>query len=89
MRLYRALAMLDYCVTPEGDFSNFCTRVRRLLPEHGHLPEAKEVARMAVQSFSKPVALRQSNNAPVMGSRFREYQSIAMEMGRLLGGCEE
>ena len=33
--------MLDYCVTPEGDFSDFCTRVRRLLPEHGHLPEAK------------------------------------------------
>ena len=65
-----------------------CPRVRRLLPEHGHLPVTKEVQRMAVQSFAKRVSMWRPDNAPVSGSRFQDYLSIALMMGRLLGGEE-
>lgn len=80
--------MVDYGVIGEDDFLEFCERVRRLLPSHGHLPIAKELQRMAVQSFAKPVAMWRPDNAPVSGSRYRDYLSIALMMGRLLGGEE-
>lgn len=76
--------MVDQEVAEEGDLASFCSRVCRLLPEHGHLPVAKELARMAVQSFSKPVSMWDVNNAPVSGSRYYDYLNIALTMGRLL-----
>lgn len=80
--VYRAL--LDKTLIEEGDFSGFCDRVKRLLPEHKHLPEPKELSRMAVQSFAKPIPLWTESNAPVGGSRFRDYLRIGMMMGELL-----
>ena len=80
--VYRA--MVDYEVA-QGGISEFCERIRRLLPEHEHLPEQKELSRMAVQSFAKPVAMWQMDNAPVGGSRYRDYLNIALAMGNLLG----
>lgn len=80
--------MVDYGVIGEDDFLEFCERVKRLLPGHGHLPVPKELQRMAVQSFAKPVALWRPDNAPVSGSRYRDYLGIALMMGRLLGGEE-
>ena len=80
--VYRA--MTDYEVA-QGGISEFCERIRRLLPEHEHLPEQKELSRMAVQSFAKPVAMWQMDNAPVGGSRYRDYLNIALAMGNLLG----
>lgn len=76
--VYRAL--LDKGMTPEDDYVTFCDRIKRLLPEHEHLPEPKEVARMAVQSFSKPISFWTESNAPVTGSRFRDYLNIGMTM---------
>lgn len=76
--VYRAL--LDKSLTPEDDFKGFCDRVKRLLPEHDHLPEPKEISRMAVQSFAKPISLWVESNAPVAGSRFRDYLHIGLTM---------
>ena len=73
-------AMEQYEVQPSGDYQGFCARVRRLLPTHGHLPDAKEVARMEVMSFSKPIAMWTESNASVIGSRFRDYRRIALTM---------
>lgn len=80
--VYRALR--DKELTPEDDYVSFCDRVKRLLPEHKHLPEPKEISRMAVQSFAKPIPLWVESNAPVKGARFRDYLNIGMTMGELL-----
>lgn len=80
--VYRALA--DQQVADGGGVSAFCQRVARLLPAHGHLPDARELSRMAVQSFSKPVALWTEANAPVSGARFADYLRIARLTGERL-----
>ena len=80
--VYRA--MVDYEVQAVGDFQGFCSRVKSLLPDFSYLPDAKELSRMEVQSFSKPVAMWAENNAPVVGSRFMEYRRIAMLMAAYL-----
>lgn len=79
-------AMAEYGVTDEGDYQGFCARVRGTVPAHGHLPDAREVARMEVQSFSKPVAMWAETNAPVSGTRFRDYLRIALTMKDYLSG---
>lgn len=73
--VYRSL--LDHELTEKDDFDGFCKRVRRLLPDHEHLPTAKELSRMDVQSFSKPVVLWDRKDAPVKGVRFDDYLRIA------------
>ena len=73
--VYRPL--LSHELTEKNDYDGFCKRVRRLLPEHEHLPTAKELSRMAVQSFAKPIVLWERNDAPVRGVRFDDYLRIA------------
>lgn len=82
--VYRA--MVDYGVAREGETQQFCERVNRLLPQHGHLPAHKEVSRMAVQSFAKQVSMWRPDNAPVSGARYMDYLNIALSAGKLLGG---
>ena len=82
LSVYRA--MVDYDVQTVGDFQGFCSRVKMLLPDFQYLPDAKELSRMEVQSFAKPVAMWTENNAPVVGSRFQEYRRIAMLMANYL-----
>ena len=72
--------MVECKVHEAGDYKGFCSRVGRLLPDHGHLPDAKEVARMDVLSFAKPIAMWEESNAPVRGVRFRYYRSLARTM---------
>ena len=81
-------AMADYDIVPSDSIQEFCERVKRLLPQHGHLPAYKEVSRMAVQSFAKRVSMWNSDNAPVSGARYRDYLDIALQTSRLLGGEE-
>ncbi len=81
--VYRA--MCDRDATSEGEYAAFCARVAGLLPQHKHLPEPKELSRMAVQSFARPVALWTESNAPVRGTRYRDYLHIAMTMADFLG----
>ena len=59
------------------DYDGFCQRVAREVPDHKHLPTSVEMERMAVQSFAKPVALWNPDNAPVRGKRFKAYLLIA------------
>ena len=80
--VYRAMA--DYQQVDEGSVAMFCERVARVVPDHGHLPNPREVQRMAVQSFSKPVTLWTQANAPVSGVRFTDYLRIAQRTARLL-----
>lgn len=80
--VYRAL--VDHEATAEGDYQAFCSRVRALLPDHRHLPDPKEIARMSVLSFAKPVALWVATNAPVGGARFKDYLRIARSTTALL-----
>ena len=76
--------LVDCGQMEEGSYAAFCQRVERLLPEHGHLPVAKELSRMAVLSFARSVHLWDESNAPVMGARFRDYKNIALRMEQLL-----
>lgn len=80
--VYRALR--DKELTPKEEFQVFCDRVKRLLPDHEHLPEPKEVGRMNVQSFSKQLSLWTESNAPVKGLRYRDYLRIGKTMADLL-----
>lgn len=76
--------LVDCGAMPEEGAQEFCERVRQLLPDHASLPTPKEIQRMAVQSFAKPVALWQPSNAPVQGTRYKDYLDIANKMRRLL-----
>jgi len=80
--VYRAL--LDKTLTEENDFLNFCDRVKRLLPDHKHLPDPKELSKMNVLSFTKTLSMWVESNAPVKGQRFRDYLRIGMTMSNLL-----
>jgi SOS-response transcriptional repressor LexA len=73
--VYRAL--VDHELTDKDDFDGLCKRVHRLLPDHDHKPTAKELSRMAVQSFAKPVVLWDRKDAPVQGVRYDDYLRIA------------
>lgn len=74
--VYRALA--DCQVMAEQHYVTFCERVRHAVPDHRHLPVAKEVGRMAAQSFRKRVALWRADDAPVGERCFAEYRRIAL-----------
>lgn len=74
--VYRALA--DQGGVAEGCFREFAERVGRVVPGHPCLPVAKELGRMAVQSFRKRVALWDAADAPVRGQRFAEYRRLAL-----------
>lgn len=80
--VYRAI--VDSKLQAEDTYAPFCDRVAALLPEHKHLPSYRELMRMAVDSFRKPVMLWNEKNAPVRGVRFRDYRAIALEMLELL-----
>lgn len=62
------------CDTPVPYYD---TSVVAGLLNHGHLPVASELRRMAVQSFCKPTALWERTDAPVSGQRFDDYLAIA------------
>ncbi len=80
--VYRALA--DGMAIGEGCFRMFCSRVAEVVPDHGHLPIAKELGRLAVLSFRKRVALWDETDAPVGGSCFAAYLHIAKSTQALL-----
>lgn len=80
--VYRVLA--DENVIAENDFGAFVDMVRMEVPAHDHLPTRQEMQRMAVLSFSKPVARWRQDNAPVQGARYNEYVRIARSMEKKL-----
>ena len=80
--VYRAMA--DRGAVGEGDYTGFAELVSGIVPEHDFLPKPGELRRMAVQSFSKPVALWNQDDAPVSGQRFDDYLLIAKATNKLL-----
>jgi len=84
--VYRAL--LDRDALEDTNINYFAERVKRLLPHHKHLPEGRELSRMAVYTFAKPVCMWNEASAPVRGTRFHDYLKIAIKMGRFLAGDE-
>ena len=84
--VYRA--MVDREVIGKGNYAGFVAMVADLVPDHEHLPAAAELRRMAVQSFSKPVRLWDSDDAPVKGQRFDDYLHIARQTLSMLPARE-
>ena len=58
-------------------YETFCEGIAKIVPNHMNLPTVRELQRMDVQSFSKPVRLWDRDDAPVEGRRFDEYLTIA------------
>ena len=71
------------------DYEDFCQLVAISVPDHEHLPDAKELSRMAVQSFAKPVFKWDERNAPVGGSWFAGYWNIAQRTEELMAQMRE
>ena len=83
-KLYKYSGKEALVLQKATDYEAFCCRVRSLLPNHQHLPDAKELQRMAVLSFAKPVAMWVERDAPVTGKRFHDYMEIALGMASKL-----
>ena len=66
--VYRALA--DRKLVGKGCFEAFCRLVAEAVPEHPKLPTAKELGRMNVYCFAKPLGQWSADNAPVTVSRY-------------------
>lgn len=66
------------------DYEAFCENVFTAVPRHPIQPSVRELQRMDVMSFAKPVRLWSRNDAPVDGKRFAEYLKLAQKFERLL-----
>lgn len=64
--------------------ASFVSDINEIFPENDFNLDAKDLSRMAVLSFAKPVALWEIDNAPVSGKRFYSYLSLARDFGRAL-----
>lgn len=82
--VYRVMADLN--IVREDDFDTFIGMVKTEVPRHTNLPQRAEMQRMAVDSFSKPLALWRPDKAPVQGKRYNDYLAIAQKTKELLGG---
>lgn len=76
--VYRVLA--DLCVVGEDDFDAFISRVMAAVPEHECPPTARELQRMEVGCFTKPMILWSEDKAPVKGKRYKDYVAIAQRV---------
>ena len=65
---------------PKGDYAGFCLLVCESVPGHAHLPSARELERMDVFSFRKPVALWDESDAPVRGTTYYAYLRVGERM---------
>ena len=88
-RLWYAVfrVMMERKAIDAWDYDTFCILVKNAVPNHQHLPTRLELQRMAVDSFAKPIALWDENNAPVQGKRFNEYLEIAERTKEILNNC--
>ena len=80
---YRAL--IDAGVYEKNNYSMFCERVEKEVPDHPYKPKRDELLRMAQRCFKRPVKLWSEDDAPVSGKRFYDYQSIGYKVYDILG----
>lgn len=78
--VYRPL--LDCGLLGQDAYMRFSELVRRAVPGHTQLPSRDNLRRMAVQSFARPIAKWDPQDAPVSGVRFEEYLAIARATAR-------
>ena len=62
---------------PNGEYEEFALLVHRIVPDHKHPADARELRRMEELSFRKSPVLWDEKNAPVTGKRFDDYLRIA------------
>lgn len=72
--------LVDKGALPSNGYDTFVRWLEEALPGHHNLPDAKELRRMAVESFAKPVCLWDADKAPVSGKRFEDYLMIAQRV---------
>jgi hypothetical protein len=72
--------LMDREYIPEERYDIFCNLVRKLIPDHKHLPQEAELRRMAVECFSKPFDKWTDEKAPVHGTHYQKYHSAGLAM---------
>ena len=82
-------ALIDVRYLQEGEYQRFCDKVRVFAPLCQRQPDARQLSRLAVGSFAKPVVQWNKNNAPVEGAVFDEYLQLAQEALQMLQKEEE
>lgn len=81
--VYRVL--VDKKKVNEEDYDGFLKLLGDIVGDEAPSTTVQELQRMAVQSFARRVALWDANDAPVVGKRFFEYQTIAQRFAEALG----
>lgn len=70
---------VDKKIINDGDYDRFVSMVEEAVPGHKNPPKTVELSRMCIDSFRKPLAMWESDDAPVTGKRFKDY----LRVGRL------
>ena len=80
--VYRVL--VDCKAMEKDTLPKFVQMLKEVVPEHAHLPKAKDLQRLDVLSFSKCVKLWDADDAPVTGKWFDMYCKVARQMEAFL-----
>lgn len=76
--VYRVLVDVRYLKA--GDYEGLKTKMDQLFPENDFAINPRDISRMDILSFSKSVSLWNSENAPVVGKRYRDYLRLATDL---------
>ncbi len=82
-------ALIDTKYLKPTEYTRMVELVNVFDPFGKHKPSARELSRIAVDSFAKPIDRWDRNNAPVKGSVFNEYLLLARQALALLTKEEE
>ena len=80
--VYRVLVDVHYLKA--DDYEGLKTKMDQLFPENDFAINPRDISRMDILSFSKSVSLWNSENAPVVGKRYRDYLRLATDLTALL-----
>lgn len=80
--IYRVL--VDKHVLIENDYSGFVDLLDEIMGEEAPCIDPKEISRMNVQTFSKPLDLWDIDDAPVQKQQARKYQMLAKKFTKAL-----
>lgn len=80
--VYRVLVDVHYLKS--GDYEGLKTKMDLLFPDNDFAINPRDISRMDILSFSKSVSLWNSENAPVVGKRYRDYLWLATDLMALL-----
>ena len=80
--VYRVLVDVGYLKA--GDYESLKTKMDTMFPDNEFAINPRDISRMDTLSFSKSVSLWNSENAPVVGKRYRDYLRLATDLTALL-----